>query len=146
VNSTFQNKDRAFSNGEAGLVYLQGFRTKRSKTELDLRSAITIRDTTVVTAQRRTRFTASAGINFALLESKKDQSLIEFKPYLEYNSVLTKVFGTEKKEVFSANAGLRIRLFQNFWLPFTIRYDLDNGKFFGLLDIEFNFDAFKTKK
>lgn len=146
VNSTFQNKERAFSNGEAGLVYLQGIQTKRTKTEMDIRSSLSIRDTMVVTAQRRSRFNATAGINFALLESKAGQSLIEFKPHLEYNSILSKLFGTEKRDVFMANADLRIRLFQNFWLPLTIKYDIDKGKFFGFLDIEFNFDAFKSSK
>ncbi|MCX6316025.1 MAG: hypothetical protein NTW29_01940 [Bacteroidetes bacterium] len=146
VNSTFENKERALSNGYAGMVYLQGIRTKRTKTEMDIRSSISVRDTLVVTTQRRTRFNASAGINFALLESNKDQTLIEFKPYLEYNSILTKPIGAEKKDQFTANADLRIRLFENFWLPFTIKYDVENGKFFGFLDIEFNFNAFKSKK
>lgn len=146
VNSTFQNKDRAFSNGGAGLVYLQGIKTKRTKTEMDIRAAVDIRDTLVVTTQRRSRFNASAGINFALLENKDGQSLIEFKPHLEYNSILTKPIGTEKRNVFMANADLRIRVFQNFWLPLTIKYDVEKGRFFGFLDIEFNFNAFKSTK
>ena len=51
-----------------------------------------------------------------------------------------------KKDKFMANADLRLRIFENFWLPLTIKYDLDKGKFLGFLDIEFNFDAFKKQK
>lgn len=146
VNSTFQNKDRAFSNGAARLVYLQGIKTKRSKTELDIRSSITVKDTLVVTTQRRSNFNTSTGINFALLESGTGKSIVEFKPYFEYNSILTKLYSGEKKDVFMANADLRIRVFENFWLPFTLKYDLKKGRFFGFLDVEFNFGAFKKQK
>ncbi len=146
LNSTFQNKEKAFSNGSAQIVYLQGFKTFQTKTEFDIRSSLTIKDTLVVSTDRRTEFNSSAGINFTLLESKKGKTIIVFKPYFEYKSILTKLYSAEKKEKFMANADLRFRILENFWLPLTIKYDLEKGKFLGFLDIELNFSAFKKQK
>jgi hypothetical protein len=147
VNSNFQNKDRAFTNGAAQLIYLQGFKTFRTKTEFDIRSSINIKDTAVATITRkRTVLNSSLGINFALLENNKGKSIIEFKPYLEYNNILTTPYATEKRQLFMANADLRFRILENFWIPLTIKYDIENGKFLGFLDVEFNFNAFKKQK
>lgn len=143
ANSTFQNNAKAFDNGEAQLVYLQGIKSKTTSIELDLRSSISTKDTIVTTTTRRTRFKSSAGINFSLIHSKEQKSVLEFKPYFEYQNILTHPIADEKKEMFSANADLRLRILNNLWIPLTITYDLKKGKFLGFLNVAFNFDAFK---
>lgn len=143
ANSTFKNNEQAFNNGEAQLIYLQGIKSKTTNTELDLRSSISVKDTTVITTTRRTRFKSSAGINFSLIHSKDQKSIFELKPYFEYQNILTNPIADEKKEIFSANADLRLRILNNLWLPLTITYDLKRGKFLGFLNVAFNFDAFK---
>ena len=146
VNSTFKNEERAFKNGVAQLVYLQGVKTKNTKTEIDIRASLNIKDTLVITTDRRTAFNSSAGINFALVENSSGKSIIEFKPHLEYDCILTKPYPGEEKDRFLANADLRFRIFENLWLPLIIKYDLAKGKLLGFLDIEFNFGAFKKQK
>jgi len=146
INSAFQNKEKAFSNATAQIVYLKGIKSKRSKTELDIRSNLTVKDTLVIQNERRTEFKSTAGINLSLLQSKTGKSIIEFKPYFEYNSILTKPYITEKRDNFLANAELRLRILDNLWLPLSIKYDINNGKFLGFLDIAFNFNAFKSQK
>lgn len=145
VNSTFKNDQQAFNNGDAQFVYLQGIKTKKSITELDIRLSGNIRDTVIVSKERRADAQLSAGINFSLFQGNSQKSFFEFKPYLEYKSVLTRLIGSEKKNLFSANADLRLRLTDNLWLPFTIKYDFNKKNFLGFLNIAFNFNAFKNK-
>jgi hypothetical protein len=145
VNTTFANAESAFSNGSAQLVYLQGINTRRTRTEFDIRTLFSVKDTFVVETDRRAWFNATAGINFSLVQTKTGKSVVEFKPYFEYNTIFTKLYGLEEKNLFLANADLRVRIFDKLWLPFTIKYDIDRGKFLGFLDIEFNFDAFKKQ-
>jgi hypothetical protein len=146
VNSTFKNDQQAFHNGQAQLIYLQGIKTARSSTEIDLRVSANIRDTTLVTTQRRADLKASGGINFSLIKTNTQKSILEFKPYFEYFAVLTTPIGDEKKNKFSANADLRLRITDNLWLPLVISYDIDKKNFLGFLNVDFNFNAFKKQK
>jgi hypothetical protein len=97
----------------------------------------------LVTSQRRADIKASGGINFSLIKSKTQKSILEFKPYIEYLAILTTPIGDEKKNLFSANADFRLRITDNLWLPLTIAYDLNKKNFLGFLNVAFNFNAFK---
>ena len=145
VNTSFENKERTFNNGTAQLIYLQGIKSKRAKTEIDIRAFASIKDTTVIKTQRRSIFNSTVGINFTLLQVD-GKSIIEFKPHMEYNAILSKPYASEEKSVFLANADLRLRIFDNFWLPLTIKYDIENSNFLGFLDIAVNMDILKGKK
>jgi hypothetical protein len=145
VNTSFENKERSFNNGSAQLIYLQGIKSKRAKTEIDIRAFASIKDTTVVKTERRSIFKSTAGINFTLLQVD-GKSIIEFKPHMEYNAILSKPYASEEKSVFLANADFRLRIFDNFWLPLTIKYDIENSNFLGFLDIAVNMDVLKSKK
>lgn len=146
ANSTFKNDQQAFNNGEVQIVYLQGIKSKSTSTELDIRSSINVKDTIVVTTMRRSVFKASAGINFSLFQGNAHKSIIEFKPYLEYQSILSTTINNEKKDLFTANADLRIRITDNLWIPFTLKYDVKKGNFLGFLNVALNMNAFKMPK
>ena len=95
---------------------------------------------------RRSVFKASAGINFSLFQGNAHKSIIEFKPYLEYQSILSTTINNEKKDLFTANADLRIRITDNLWIPFTLKYDVKKGNFLGFLNVALNMNAFKMPK
>ena len=145
VNSTFKNQQQAFNNGDAQLIFLQGVDKKRSSTEIDLRAYANIRDTTVVAKERRADVKLSAGINFSLFQGKSHKSVFEFKPYLEFKNIITSPIGAEKKNVFTANADVRLRITDKLWLPVTIKYDFNKKNFLGFLNIAFNFNSFKKQ-
>ena len=51
----------------------------------------------------------------------------------------------EKKDVFTANADIRIRIIENLWIPLTVKYDLNKKNFLGFLNVALNFNALKGK-
>jgi hypothetical protein len=41
--------------------------------------------------------------------------------------------------MFSANAEIRLRVAEDLWIPFVIKYDIKNSNFLGFLNITYNF-------
>lgn len=126
-----------FNSGALSTVILKG-----NNPELDIRSTFSYVDTLVVTKISQVKLSSAAGFNFALLKSRTG-NLIEFKPYLAYDLILKNPIADEKKNVFSANADLRIRITQNLWLPFTLKYDLKKNNFLGFLNVSLNLTPLK---
>lgn len=146
VNSTFKNEQKAFKNGDMQVVYLQGIKLTHSTTELDFRAGASIDDTLVAAiTKQRFMFKASAGINFSLFRGSAQKSIFEFKPYFEYQSILSSLIRNEKRDVFTANADIRIRIMENLWIPLTVKYDLNKKNFLGFLNVALNFNALKGK-
>ena len=146
VNSTFKNEQKAFKNGAIQFIYLQGIKLTHSTTELDLRAGATIGDTLVAAiTKQRSMFKASAGINFSLFRESVQKSIFELKPYFEYQSVLSSLISNEKRDVFTANADIRIRIMENLWIPLIVKYDLNKKNFLGFLNVALNFNALKGK-
>lgn len=127
-----QNK---FDRATLGLVYLKGSNTG----ELDLRATFIYADTTAV-SMPRTALNAKAGWNFKVLRSaKENKSVFELKFYGEYNKILRNALPDEDEEKILADADIRIRLTDELWLPFTIKYDTKNSNFLGFLNVTYNF-------
>jgi len=51
----------------------------------------------------------------------------------------------EKNNQFLANADIRVRVLMNLWVPLILKYDVNNGKFFGFLNISFNFKGVQNE-
>lgn len=126
-----------FNSGTLNTIILKG-----NNPELDIRGTLSYVDTLVTTKISRVKLSGSAGLNFPILKSETG-NLIEFKPYLAYEHILRNPIADEKKSVFFANADLRIRLTQNLWLPFTLKYDLERNNFLGFLNVSLNLNPFK---
>lgn len=142
VNSVFMDQSGLFNNGAMELVYLQGLTKKGKNLELDIRGKLGVFDTT---ASTRVEFNSSGGFNWAIINAfnNKNKSLVEFKPYFEYNSILKGRMPGEEKEKFTANAELRIRVLDDLWIPLTLKYDLKDHNFLGFLKVALNMNAFK---
>jgi len=144
LNSAF-NKQSGFDSAQFGFVYLQGLVKKKKNIELDLRGNISSKDTLINQDHYRTLWNIKGGLNFSLLSNNKTQaSIFEFKPYLEYDNVLTGLLPGEARNMFLCNAELRLRITNNLWLPLTIKYDTQKGNFLGFLNISLNMNAFKV--
>lgn len=145
LNGTFLDQPGLFSEGKAELVYLQGVTKQGRNLELDLRANIALVDTVVNNMKDRVEFNATGGCNWAIITASNNvnKSLVEFKPHFEYTSILRGVYPGEKKEKFLANAELRIRVWDNLWIPLTLKYDLKDNNFLGFLKVALNMNAFK---
>lgn len=136
ANGTTDQLNR-FNAGALSTVILKG-----SNPELDIRGTLSYVDTLVTRKISRVKLSSTAGLNFILLKSETG-NLIEFKPYLAHELILKNPVADEKKNVFLASADLRIRITQNLWLPFTLKYDLERNNFLGFLNISLNLNPFK---
>ncbi len=87
----------------------------------------------------------TGGCNWAIITASGNvnKSLVEFKPHFEYNYIHHGLYPGEKKEQFTANAELRVRVMDNLWIPLTLKYDLKDNNFLGFLKVALNLNAFK---
>ncbi len=140
------NKDGKFNRASASLVYLQGVRN--SDMEFDIRTRFLYADTLAISMPRHSA-EAEAGINFIIgkrsgatdgVRPATLKSFFEIKSYFEYSTILKNRLPDEEKEMFSANADFRLRIAEGLWIPFTVKYDLDNANVFGFLNVTFNFE------
>lgn len=134
----------AISKADFNSEYLKGMTNNGSimGLELDIKANLSIYDSTVVSnVYHRKVFSSSAGINWIIYRSPKTQkSYVEFKPALTYNNVLSGQYTGETKSRFTGDGVLRIRITDELWLPFDIKYDPDKKRFFGFLNVTSNFD------
>lgn len=148
LNSAFL-KNARFDSATFNAIYLQGITRSGKPLELDARAGITARDSTIGTDKYRVALTSSAGLDYALISSfNKDANsytpILEIKPYVEYDRIFTSTLTGEKKTSFYASLDLRLKVTNNLWLPFTLKYDFNSKSFLGFLNVSFNMDAFKS--
>jgi hypothetical protein len=139
------NKQSKFDSAQVGAVYLQGLTKSGKPLELDIRMNLGFKDTLINKDNYRTVFNSSAGLNYAIITNKKtNNSILEIKPYFEYDKIISGLLPGENVNKFLANVDLRFRITQNLWIPFTIKYDIKNGNFLGFLNIALNITALKS--
>jgi len=141
-NTAF-TKRSTFDSAQLGVIFLQGLTKKGNPLELDIRANLVVKDTAINNDRYRTVFTSSGGMNCVLIKNKAQASILEFKPYVEYNKTFSGLFPGEKAEYFYANADLRLRVTKNIWVPITIKYDVKAGSFLGFLNVSANFSALR---
>jgi hypothetical protein len=145
------NKVSGFDSTKLEFVYLQGLTKTGQSVELDLRGALIVKDSLVGSDHFRTRLRTSGGCDFGLISSldpktKSYVSILEFKPYIEYDHICSARLAGEKADYFYAGADLRLRVTENCWIPFTIKYDFSRKNLLGFLNVAINMNAFKSPK
>lgn len=134
------NKNGKFNQASIGTIFLKGI--KDSRCEIDFRSKLSYSDTITSAPTTRLDFNTKLGANFKLGKTNKNVSYFETKFELEYNSILRNLLPTEKKNSFLGNAEIRVRITDDLWLPFIIKYDIENANFLGFLNLSYNFGSF----
>jgi hypothetical protein len=67
--------------------------------------------------------------------------LFECKLSGRYSHTFTTLYNREKKDSVTVNAMLRIRIYNEIWVPLEIKYDPYSGNVFGFLNVRLNFTA-----
>jgi len=145
VNGT-SNKEGKFDQAAVGVMYLQGI--KKSAFEIDIRAKFKYADTLAI-SHPRTEFNASAGANYVVGKRNSAnctvptvmKSSFEIKGYVEYHAVYKNRLPTEQKDRFLACLDLRLHIFKDLWIPFSVKYDHETANLFGFLNVTYNFDA-----
>lgn len=140
------NNGGSYSGSNATLSYLQGTSQKGNNFELDFRAGTTLQDTASDSGSHyHGVFIATGGFDWAFLsDSKTNDPILEIKPYLEYDNVYLNPLTGEQHTKLLADAELRIRITDNFWLPITVKYDTKTHNLLGFLDVSVNLAALKS--
>lgn len=142
-NSSTLKEKNIFDNATFETIYLKGM--AGDAFEADVRSSLNYKDTISGADDYRMSFGFKAGLNFNLFKvNNGNKHLVEIKPQLEYATILKGAIGDEDKEIFYANAEIRIRITDQLWLPLALKYDVDNQNLFGFLNVSWNLDVFKN--
>ncbi|URC11738.1 hypothetical protein [Flavobacterium sp. B183] len=133
------NTEGKFNKYSLSTILLKGI--AKSNEEIDVRCTFTYADTSLV-SMPRTSLNGKAGLNFVLLRKHPEKiSCFEIKALGEYNKIFKNVLPDEDHETITANVELRIRLAKDFWIPITVKYDVENSNVLGFLNVTYNFGS-----
>lgn len=133
------NESGKFNKTSFGLTYLKG--NKEGWNEIDLRAKFVYADTLETVHLPRTEFNTKLGWNFKFGNNFNNQSYLEIKAVAEYNKVFKNKLPDEEDEVYTGNAEFRIRITDELWIPFIVKYDIKNSNFLGFLNVTYNFGS-----
>lgn len=80
-----------------------------------------------------------SGLNWVWRDKTTDRSFFEIKFSGSYYHNFGNLYLNEKKDSLTLNATARIRIINDIWIPFEVKYDPKTGKIFGFLNIKANF-------
>ncbi len=148
VADTTYNDQFFFSNIAITTQVLKGFTNPSSANglELDIKATYNFVDDTARSGRdlKRSLLNAEAGINYVRRSKRTDLSLFELKFNASYQRIFSGAYIEERKEAFTLNGTMRLRIFDDIWVPLKFQYDPKNGNVFGLLSIKANFTALKN--
>jgi hypothetical protein len=120
---------------------------KYSKTkndlELNIKSQLQLVDDTLKTGRdlQRAVFNFEPGINWVLNTKSTRKSYLELKFSGGYYHIFNGIYANEDKNQLWLNGTVRIRIFNDIWVPFEVKYDPRNGNLFGFINVRANFRA-----
>lgn len=146
-DTTYQDQFM-FSNLVASTNVVKGI-TKRNRVfglELNLRAAYQYLDDTVLAGRdlKRQLFLFEPGLNLVVKTKRTQYPWAELKLTGAYTST-NRPFENQPRELFTMNGTLRIRVFDDVWIPLELRYDPKSGNVFGFLNVRANFSGFKNE-
>lgn len=144
VNNSLNDGSKILDNYMINAVFLKGVKSQNVKLEIDFRNRYKVSDSIATTVFKRKEFASKLGLNISIM-AKNEISFLEVKPNFEFRRIFSGLIKEEKNNQFFANADVRVRILKNLWVPLILKYDVDNGKFFGFLNISFNFKAVKNE-
>ena len=112
--------------------------------ELNLKASYQFVDDTLFAGRdlKRRAFRFEPGLNLVIKEKKTQYPWAEFKISGEYIHV-NNPYTDEQRDMTTINGALRIRIYQDIWVPLEIKYDPKSGNVFGFLNVRANFKGLK---
>ncbi|MBC7850406.1 MAG: hypothetical protein H7Y31_11760 [Chitinophagaceae bacterium] len=147
VTDTTYEDQFMFSNVVVSTQLLKGISNPAShhNVEFDVKGMYNILDDTLRLGRdlRRSLLNFEGGLNYVWRSMKTDLSFFEFKLSAAYSRIFNGIYEDERKEIFTLNGTLRVRVFDDIWVPVVMKYDPKTGNVFGFLNVKANFTALK---
>lgn len=133
-----------FANITVGSQYLTGVGANGLRTftyEADIKAQFKISDDSLLLGHDLNRqvFSFEPGFNFAIRTRQDNKSYFEFKLSGSYYRVFSTLHNLEKKDSLTLNTEIRLRIYDDIWVPLILKYDPKHGNLFGFLNISANF-------
>ena len=134
-----------FQNLAITSEFLCGLNSTKNSVNLQLDiiavDSITTDNTMAVPNLSRNVMSFEPGVNFVIRSAKKNgNSLFEFKVSGTYYHTASKPYPNQSADSSTINATMRLRLFNDFWLPVTFKMN-NAGKVYGSLGMKINFTS-----
>ena len=146
VTDTTLKNQFAFANVVFQTEFLKSV-NKYTKTkndlELNIKSQLQLVDDTLKAGRdlRRAVFNFEPGINWVINTKSTRKSYLELKFSGGYYHIFNGIYAKEDKDQLWVNGTVRIRIFNDIWVPFEVKYDPKNGNLFGFINVRANFRA-----
>jgi len=134
----------SFSNVNISSQFLWGIIKNNQRTftgEFDIKALYTFNRDSLQLRNNLDRqiFSIEPGVNFSLRSPNENKSYLEFKLSGSYYHSFSGLQKGARADSSTLNAEIRLRVFDDIWIPIVIKYDPENRNLFGLLNISTNF-------
>lgn len=148
ISDTMYSNKFAFSNVVISTEFSKGIFAPRggaNNIELNVRAAGNFSKDETQSDNNLKRFVldAEAGLNWVVRDKLNQKSWFEFMLSGTYYRNFTRLYQDEDRNRITVNGTARVRIYEDIWVPFEIKYDPANGNVFGLFNVRANFTAMK---
>lgn len=145
TNTTYKDQF-AFSNIVFHSELIQGinkFNDRKNDLDLHIQSALQLVDDTLKAGRdlKRAVFSFEPGINLAIKTKNTKRSYLELKFCGGYYHNFGTLYANDDRDRVFVNGTVRIRILNDIWVPFEVKYDPRNGNIFGFINVRANFRA-----
>jgi len=145
TDTTYKNQF-VFSNIVFGSDLVKGlnkYSTAKNELELNIHSHLQLVDDTLKAGRdlKRAVFNFEPGVNLAFKTKFSKKSYLEIKFSGSWYHNFSYLYANEERDRIMANATVRLRVFNDIWIPIDIKYDPKNGNLLGFVNVRANFKA-----
>jgi hypothetical protein len=90
---------------------------------------------------KRAVFNFEPGINLVINTKSTKKSYLELKFSGGYYHNFGTLYANEDRDRVFVNGTVRVRILNDIWIPFEVKYDPKNGNLFGFINVRANFKA-----
>jgi len=146
VTDTTLKNQLVFTNVVFHTEFIKGinkYNKTRNDLELNIRSQLQLADDTLKTGRdlKRAVFNFEPGINVAFKTKTTKKSYLEMKFSGGYYHSFSQLYANEDRDRLFFNGTIRIRIMNDIWVPFEIKYEPKTGNLFGFINVRANFKA-----
>ena len=145
ITDTTAKDEFLLSNITLKAEYLKGFADSKpgANWELNIPATVNFVDDLSLAGRdlKRSVLRIEPGINLVIRNSDATHSFLEIKFSGVYSHVFSRLYATEKKDEFTFNGIVRIKIIHDIWIPLKFTYDPKKGNVLGFLSVKFNFSG-----
>lgn len=146
-DTTYKN-EFFFSNIAIKTELLKGLAKKLrpgSNWEFNTQASLNFMDDTTSAGRdlKRSIFRFEPGFNWVIRAKGSEISFMELKFSGEFQHIFHQLYKNERRDFFTFNSTVRVRIFNEIWIPLEFKYDPKEGNLFGFISARFNFSTLK---